>query len=497
MTTENLYKKYEVLFNLVNALPEYKDIDALLSFITKEILKLIYAEGAFILLIDEETNEFFFRTASYDDDIEKKVQTIRFPSDKGITGRVFKIGKPLIVNDVTKSSFFLKEVEEKAGFITRNMLAVPIDMQGRPIGVFVVINRKNGNFTRDDEELLVAAAGAVAYPIENIRINNALQESYDEVKKLNEVKDKVIHHLSHELKTPVAVLAASLELLKKRLDKLGDDDDCIRIFKRAHRNLQRILTMQYELEDIIRDKNYNAFHLLNNLLFACTDQLEIFITEEMGGGEIINRIRRRIDEIFGPRKSVPKKIKLNTFVSEALKVIGFRIIHREGRIIKNLQPVPFISIPEDVLMKIIEGLVKNALENTPNKGKIIIFVEKYENYVKFEVQDFGIGISDDNMKLMFATYFINYETMQYSTKREYDFGAGGKGFDLLRLKIFSEQYNFKIDMKSKQCPYIKKNKITCPGDIDKCEFCRLPSDCFETGGTTVTLLFPIAETPST
>ncbi len=304
--------------------------------------------------------------------------------------------------------------------------------------------------------------------------------------------DKVINHLSHELKTPLSVISASLEILKKKfLKDINEQEEFLRIVNRAHRNLQRILQIQYEIEDIIQEKNYNAFHLLNNLLFACTDELEMFITEEMGGGEIINRIRRRIDEIFGPRESVSKNIKLNIFVLEQIRIIGFRFAHRECRIITEVKDSPFIRIPEDVLIKIIEGLVKNAVENTPDKGKIIVKVEPYKNYVKLEIKDFGIGISEENKKLIFENYFATYETMNYSTKRAYDFGAGGKGFDLLRLKIFSEQYSFKIYMNSEQCRYIKENKISCPGNIEKCGFCSKIHDCFKNGGTTVTALFPV------
>ncbi len=313
---------------------------------------------------------------------------------------------------------------------------------------------------------------------------------------LDKAKDKIINHLSHELRTPLSVIAASISLVEKRfLEKLPDQDKegCFEILKRAKRNLQRLLNMQYQIEDIVKKKNYNTFHLLNNLVYACTDQLETFITEEMGGGEVIKRIRRRIDEIFGPRESKSEKISLDAFVSAVLKNIGFRFAHREGRIIKKFEPVPKIYIPQDVLFKIVEGLVKNALENTPDKGEIIVSVKEKRENIELTVKDFGIGISEENQKMIFQNYFTTYETMGYSSKREYDFGAGGKGFDLLRLKIFSDQYGFSIHMKSDRCRFIKETGIACPGNIDKCEFCKKPLDCFESGGTTMTIIFDKAE----
>jgi hypothetical protein len=82
--------------------------------------------------------------------------------------------------------------------------------------------------------------------------------------------------------------------------------------------------------------------------------------------------------------------------------------------------------------------------------------------------------------------------MDYSSKRPFDFNAGGKGADLLRMKIFSERYNFKIQMNSTRCPCIEKEKGTCPGRISLCESCKGEGDCHLVGGTTFTLVFPPA-----
>ncbi len=89
----------------------------------------------------------------------------------------------------------------------------------------------------------------------------------------------MIHHLSHELKTPVSVLAASLNLLNKKISVLTDDlqaDDFQRILERARRNLNRILEMQYKIEDILREKDYKTYYMLSALLDVCTEELEIF-----------------------------------------------------------------------------------------------------------------------------------------------------------------------------------------------------------------------------
>jgi hypothetical protein len=95
--------------------------------------------------------------------------------------------------------------------------------------------------------------------------------------------------------------------------------------------------------------------------------------------------------------------------------------------------------------------------------------------------------------MIFENYFTSYDTMQYSTRQPYDFKAGGKGFDLLRMKIFSERYNFRIKMASKPCHLIDEKGHDCPGDVDDCVPAAGTKGCHNTGGTTVTVQFYPAE----
>ena len=210
---------------------------------------------------------------------------------------------------------------------------------------------------------------------------------------------------------------------------------------------------------------------------------------------LIRRIEGRIEELFGPRDSIPKIINLGSFITKILPKIGLRFAHRECRIIKDTTKAPYIFIPEDVLMKMIEGLIKNAVENTPEKGKIRVAITPENGSVLLEVEDFGVGITDQNMNLLFENYFTAYDTDGYASKRPYEFGAGGKGFDLLRLKIFSEQYNFKIRIQSQRCIHIHEKSYPCPGHMDHCQKITSHQECRSAGGTKVSILFPPADTP--
>ena len=256
----------QALFRIAKALHLYRGLDERLKLVTKEVQDLMGVEGASVILLDEEKKEFYFRESVYDDhETGKKMKEIRFPADKGVAGHVYRTGEPLIVPDTSKDPHFFSQVDEKAHYQTRSMLDVPLQIQNRMIGVLCAVNKKEGAFDRADVELLSAIANYVALPIENAAINEELKRSYQDVQSLNRAKDRVIHHLSHELKTPISILAASLSILRKRLSGL-EDHNWDSIFDRAQRNLDRLLEMQYQIEDILREKDYKI--VLHAVIFA-------------------------------------------------------------------------------------------------------------------------------------------------------------------------------------------------------------------------------------
>ncbi|PIE35670.1 histidine kinase [candidate division KSB3 bacterium] len=479
-------------YQIFEELHHFHELDSLLQFITQKVQELLHVAGAMVILADEEQQEFFFRVATLDNqDSSQKLKEIRFPIEKGVAGQVYKTDKPLVVPDTSQSPYFFKKIDEDADYETRNMLDVPIETGDHRIGVLCAVNKSTGNFTQADVGLLNALSGMIALPLENARINEQLKHSYEDLQSLNRAKDRVIHHLSHELKTPASVLSASLALLQKRLTSFEGpgQQSYKRILDRAQRNLQRILDMQYEIEDILREKQYTSYHMLSTLLDACVDELDVLITDETGEWSLMQRVRRRVDELFGPQESIARKVQLDQFVEHQIERLRPRFSHRTCRLSVQIKSTPAIQIPPDVLAKVVEGLLRNAIENTPDGSKIELTVRTGTEGPSLEIKDFGIGISEENQRLIFENYFPSYETMQYSSKRPYDFQAGGKGFDLLRMKIFSERYHFTIRLHSRRCSHSPEEKNVCPGDVSRCTYCRRSTDCLLAGGTTVVVQF--------
>jgi len=186
------------------------------------------------------------------------------------------------------------------------------------------------------------------------------------------------------------------------------------------------------------------------------------------------------------------KLKLDQAVKDRLEALRPSFSHRQVEILTRIDPAPPLLIPQEVLQKVIDGLIKNAVENTPDEGRIEIVVQPKGEGALLLVHDYGVGIPEEAQKRIFEGFFHTQDTMAYSSKRPFDFNAGGKGADLLRMKIFSERYHFQIDMASARCKHLRTETDVCPGRVSQCPFCSGTEGCHQTGGTVFSLYFPPA-----
>jgi GAF domain-containing protein len=159
-----------VRLNSLLSLPE------LLEATMQTASDLMNAETSSILVLDEAGKELTFAVAT--GEAGGSVSELRFPADRGIAGWVLKHGKAAIVNDVTKDRRFYAQVDRGSGFQTRSILAVPLHIRDRAIGVVEVINKRGGSgFSARDGETASALAAQAAVAIENARLYQKLADA--------------------------------------------------------------------------------------------------------------------------------------------------------------------------------------------------------------------------------------------------------------------------------------------------------------------------------
>jgi signal transduction histidine kinase len=345
-------------------------------------------------------------------------------------------------------------------------------------------------YTQDDRELLATLANNLVASLKSARYSEALLKALEEVRILNSAKDKVISHLSHELMTPIALVGGCLAQLEKRLQDLPEET-WEKTLTRAKRAFKRLSEIQYEVTDIMKGKKIRTHQFMTHLLDQCADEIELLFEEETGGGPVIERIRQRIDALFGSKDAEPVDVHLDQFVNDKLEELHGFSERRGIRVVVHADPAPAIKIPIDPLEKVVKGLIRNAIENTPDEGRIEITVGNSGSLAELIVKDYGVGITGEDQARIFEGFYHTQDTMDYATRNPFEFNAGGRGADLLRMKIFSEQYGFELSMASSRCRHIPLSKDVCPGRISECGFCESPEDCYQSGGTTFSVVFPI------
>ncbi len=130
-----------------------------------------------VLMLDETAQQLYFELAN--GDAGGKLKHVRMSAKSGVAGWVVEHGLPLIVNKVSSDQRFYQSVDLTTGFSTESILAFPLSVNGRTIGVLEVLNRKDGkDFTQRDLDAIGPIASIAAIAIENTKLHQAVTNGY-------------------------------------------------------------------------------------------------------------------------------------------------------------------------------------------------------------------------------------------------------------------------------------------------------------------------------
>ncbi len=152
------------------------DLEELLNLVMEKAQSVMRAEASSVLLLNESTGKLECEVAlgAVSDQIKEKVS---LDLGQGIGGWVAQTGEPLIVADVSMDPRFYAKSDEITGFKTRSILAAPLKVKEKVIGIAEVLNPVDGRaFTNEDLDLFITFSRQVALAIENAKIHRYLLE---------------------------------------------------------------------------------------------------------------------------------------------------------------------------------------------------------------------------------------------------------------------------------------------------------------------------------
>ncbi len=166
-------ERLKALLNITKNLSAEINLDSLLFKIMEEVRQVLEADRCSVFILDEENNELWSKVAI------GLNEEIRFPSDKGIAGDVCTTGNIVNIPDAYQDDRFNPEIDKKTGYKTKSMLTMPLrNRHNQIIGVFQVLNKKEGPFTEENEELLSAITSIAASAIENAQLYEEQKKSF-------------------------------------------------------------------------------------------------------------------------------------------------------------------------------------------------------------------------------------------------------------------------------------------------------------------------------
>ena len=465
---------------VANSISSELELEHVLQKIIAAATELLRAERASLFLHDGRTNELWSRVSE-----GAITQEIRIPATSGLAGACFNTGDVLNIPDAYADPRFNREVDRRTGQRTQNVLCIPVrNKHERTLGVLQLVNKIDGVFNDRDITRLKAFSAQFSIALENAQL-------YENAKALNKAKERAIDHLSHELKTPLAILSGVLKKIQRERPGINDAS-WEKTLERGQRSLKRLLALQDKMDDILRQNAVDKKGEILAIVESAADLLRDL--GETGGSEhaqLIDMVAERLEDLYGGEPINNRTLDVSALLEQLCQHALVSMQGRKIDIIRNLEEHAYVVMDKHVFETTCSGILQNAIENTPDQGRIEVSVRKNNAEVRIKVHDYGIGITSENQKVIFGGFFHTQSTETYSSG-PYQFNAGGSGADLLRIRCLAERHGFSVDFESTRCQFIPEDHDVCPGRISECTFVTNQSQCRSSGESEFSITIPIA-----
>jgi len=236
-------------------------------------------------------------------------------------------------------------------FITRNLQTVISGVRDFQAGDFNTrIPVKSGREFND----LASAFNEMADTIEG---------NIENLKSMENLRRELVGNVSHDLRTPLAVIHGYIETLMMKKEKLSTDE---------------------------RDK-----------------YLKIIL-------ESTEKLKKMVSELFELSKLESKQVnpkKEPFFINELIQDVVQKYLilaRRKGVLIQSVisNNIKLVNADVALIERVLQNLIDNALKFTPEGGTITIKTLEQDSDVMIEVTDTGVGIPEEQIPFVFDRYHI-------------------------------------------------------------------------------------------
>lgn len=332
-------KLVEIAFDLALTL----DMEVLLRKVISLAVELTAAEESSLLLYDEQKRELFFQTSTHPH-LQSAMRGMVIPQES-LAGWVASNRQSLNVPDVQNDLRHHKWMEKNIQFRTVSALLVPMIARNKLVGVLQVVNKREGIFTQQDQEVMVILAGQAAIAIENTHLFH---------------QSDMIAELVHELRTPLSSICTITYMLRR--PNLPEEQ-----------RLSLIRTIETEALRL----NEMAGSFLN--LARLESGRSEFRYSLFSAQELLN--------------------ECSALITPQANQKGLEVTVNTG------QESLVMQADRDQIKQVLLNLLNNAVKYNRENGKITLSAREESERIFFKVEDSGIGIPPEAITRLFSKFY--------------------------------------------------------------------------------------------
>ncbi|HZU18836.1 MAG TPA: GAF domain-containing protein [Candidatus Dormibacteraeota bacterium] len=167
------------------------DYEQVLAEVIEKVSKILDAESGGFMLYDEASGELVLQKPAFGFDSDELISAYHVPlSGGGNAVTVFVSGQPYFTNDAPNDPRVLQRFVRL--YRARRILTVPLQIEGRPIGVFHATNKRSGDFTPQDVELALLLAPQLAVIIQSAAMMRELRRHQRQLERIIEIHNALV-----------------------------------------------------------------------------------------------------------------------------------------------------------------------------------------------------------------------------------------------------------------------------------------------------------------
>jgi len=405
------------------------DMERLATVAIGIIIEAMEVERGFLFLVDQEKNEFgktSYRLRPIHSPGERSIPNMELDESNPIASTLTHELRPLLQYDLDLLPAYQTATSFQREWFNNlhTEVYIPIFSKRRWSGLLALGSKLSGNrYTADDLVTLSALANQTAVALENarlvenlMRLNNELRKARHDLEssnrtlqKLDETKSDFISIASHELRTPLTVIRGYTEML---MEDTRLDPNYRTIIKGIHEGALRLHEVMDSMFDITQ-------------ISASAHKLRVQYIE--------------IGDIVRDVCNMQKK--------------GLR--ERNQSIAIKLPSLPSLQADPNLIEKLFQHLIANAIKFTPNEGKITVTSRLVDpnasdlpqGGIEIVVADTGVGVDPTYRDIIFSKFYQPGELSKHSTSKT-RFKGSGVGLGLALCKGIVEAHGGRIWVES-------------------------------------------------